>query len=162
MNSDDSFAVKRLAGSSFRYSYFHDSDVWGLWVMTSSHSGDDKILTQTQIKHERRNFSIGVARRFFFPADPLTYFGQSFVNLSLGIESSYHTYSANDGFLISEAKDTSTQAIADLAYSLPIINNFWLELALGYRADQFTLKIDNRNIPYRSSTYSKLGVAYAF
>jgi hypothetical protein len=162
ISSDDSFAVKSMTGSALRYIYFFDSDVWGLWANVSGAKGKEQILTQTRITHERNNFALGLSRRFFFIADPLTYFGQSFFTLNLGFESSRHIYSAEDGFLRTETTTNSRQAIVDLTYSLPLVRNFWFDLTIGHRAEQYTIQIDNRSIPYRASNFSQLGVSYAF
>lgn len=162
LRSSDTYAVEKMNGAHFRYQYYFSGGVFGIFIGTSFSQGTKKILTQTEILQKRVDDQIGASWRFFSAADPLTFWGQSFGSISLGAESSKHTYTADDGFISSENSVTSSQAFGELAYHVPLVHGFWIDAYIAVHGDNYKMEIPNRSFEYNATTTSGIGISYAF
>lgn len=157
----EEFGIEQSRGTEFTYRYqFLGS--WGGSVSLRSAQGKKEHLTSTTAEESAMIYGIALNYRLFPFSNPMSYFGQSHLVVSLGIESLSGTYKINDTYSFTESKARSIAAAASLAYYLPIKFNLWVYNKIAVQGHKYAYEVPYRSISFTPESTLHLGVSYGF
>ncbi len=148
-------------GLSLKYrKYFTASGRLGFNIAGEVQGANENLLTSIDIKGQNRILGVGLSYRFMPFKNPLSFFGQSFINFDGNIEYMVSDLEVSDNLTSLESSTNSTGWSAEASYYLPL-RPFWLHIGFGlrkhdYEHASFNLKKNSLQQQF------KVGVSYAF
>ncbi len=134
---------------------------WGFNAGLRGERATEDVMSDTTIEEQLQVYHLGVSYRFFNNADPLTAWGQSFINVDLNFEYTLADLKAKDSFTSAKDDDSGMGLGLYAQYYYPLSNSFWIHLGVGvnqtfYKYNVFNLEKNDTKV---SGT---LGVSYGF
>ncbi len=134
---------------------------WGFNAGLRGERATEDVMSNTTIEEQLQVYHLGVSYRFFNNADPLTSWGQSFINIDLNFEYTLADLTAKDSFTSAKDDDSGMGLGLYAQYYYPLSNSFWIHLGVGvnqtfYKYNVFNLEKNDTKV---SGT---LGVSYGF
>jgi hypothetical protein len=118
------------------------------------------LLTDIEVEERKNILSLGLTYRFFMGDDPLSAYGQSFVNLDLNLDFVSSQYFVSDSFISTTSQDSALGFSANAKYYYPM-NPVWLVVGFGF--EQHSYKHEILNLEKNAINMSAfLGVSHGF
>lgn len=154
------FAAEDFDRSAFlaRYNFGDFGVVGGLRTERSDFTALDTVT----VEEEKQIYSVGAAYRFFLFKDPLTFWGQSHLQIQALVDFVQSKIKLTEPATpeLSDKKSTVGGSLA-VRYYLPVLWGFWGYLGVAYESHPY--KYSKLNVDYkRNMTSSYIGVAYGF
>jgi len=123
-------------------------------------TGDKQLLSSIDVEEEVSTFGAGLSYRIFPVKNPLSFWGQSFLNIDVHVELMAGEVFVGDRFTSLTSEDKSTGGSVDLKYYVPL-PLCWVHIGAGLRSHE----LDYAELNFKNDKlqpYFNLGVSHAF
>lgn len=157
-SKDNSYDLSKHSGLGLTYKRFFGS--YGLNLSVKFNQAEENLLSDITVKEKLNIYSIGLAYRIFMGDDPLTSFGQSFLNFDLNVDLISSDYELSDSFVGSKSGSSGYGISSNVKYYYPF-SSFWVTFGLGLSYSDYEveeLSLDKKRV----NVLGNIGVSYGF
>lgn len=157
---ESTFSIKNYSGlqASYQFQINHE---FGIGIKNQYLKGNETFLDTIKSENEIKLWSLFFNYRLFPFSNPLSFGGQSFINLAVGYQKGTAHMKIYDNYTSKTEEAELSAPFASIQYYMPLFFGFWINPGIELSTYQYEFK----QIGFKSDSnqvHFHLGVSYAF